>query len=68
MINGNDVDIKNMTNLIDISENGTETTFLTSTPNKMLQSCEECLDEWVCIDCLLINTLTKHGDMKKIFI
>ena len=68
MINGNDVDIKNMTNSIDISENGKRTTFLTSTPNKMLQSCEECLDEWESIDCLLINTLTKHGDMKKIFI
>ena len=65
----NDIDVNNteMTNSIDTSENGRENTFFTSTPKSKKQSCEDCLDEWECINCLVINTLKKHGDRKKMF-
>ena len=39
-----DVDIKDRTKAIDTSEKVKETTFLTSTPKRKIQSCEKCLD------------------------
>ena len=62
-----DVDIEDMINPIDIGETSKEITFTTSTPKKKIRRCDNCLDEWECIECLVINTLTKHGDIKKIF-
>ena len=62
------VDIEDMMYPIDFCETSKEITFTASTPKKKIRRCENCLDEWECIECLVINTLTKHGDIKKIFI
>ena len=63
-----DVVIEDLTNLIDtIEENKETTSFITSTPKRQTKRCEDCLDEWECVNCLISSTLKRHGDTKKLF-
>ena len=63
----NDIDVEVIVQT-DINETSKDTTFTTSTPKKHIRRCENCLDEWECIACLVFNTLTKQEDIKKIFL
>ena len=63
-----DVEIEDLTNLTDTNEESKETTsFITSTPKRQTKRCEDCLDEWECVNCLISSTLKRHGDTKKFF-
>ena len=63
-----EIEIEDLTNLTDTIEESKETTsFITSTPKRQTKRCEDCLDEWECVNCLIRNTLKRHEDTKKSF-
>ena len=59
------VESEDMVNSFDITE---ETkvinAFLTSTPKSVLKKCEDCLEEWECVECLVKKTMNEQRNKR----